>query len=899
MSLTAGKMLSHYRLVAKCGEGGMGVVWKAEDTVLDRTVAVKVLPEAVAKNPERRARLEREAKLLASLNHPNIAAIHGLEDENGVRFLVMEFVPGETLEEALRRGPFPADETLAVCRQIAEALEAAHESAVIHRDLKPANVVITPEGKVKVLDFGLAKAFETDRPAGGMSQSPTITTGGTKAGLVLGTAAYMSPEQARGKPLDRRTDIWSFGCVLFELFSGRAPFHGDTVSDTIAEILKQEPDWRVLPASAPQTIRKLIRRCLHKDPQRRLQHIGDARIEIEEVQSGESDPDKAAAPTRRGNRAILFGAAVLVAVAAFLGAWIDRAAFRSAGSISAKILEVVQAKRLTHDSGLSEGPTWSPDGRLLAFASNRSGNFEIYVRPIDGGQDVNITNHPAQEFQPAYSPDGKRVAFISTRSSRTGMIKIGSTAGIEIRTYGGDLWVTPTLGGQARRLAPDANFPTWLPDGRKIVYISGAEYRRSIIVIGADGGSPETILPSDASTWEILRVEVSPGGKWISFETLSEEIYLLPSGGGEARKIIDGLSHVWDPSGSRLFFLGRSSGGGNRIQTVRIDEDSGNITGTPRSLSLLTGLLRDLAISRDGTQLAGSGLEGSRNLTLLPLDEDGSAPSGPEEILTGGQVIDHEPNFSPDGRHIAFISNRLGPADLWVLDLETRKQDRLLLPGAGKEIQWPSFSPDGAQMSVTRFLPDGTAALWLVAVDGSQAEELLAPGTEISASSFSRDGKTILYSARIDGNYQVFSLDLASRETRQLTTSPGNKQLAYFSPDGRWITFPSNPHGPVQIWRMPAEGGPEEQLTTGEERNLHSFYSPDGKWLYFQPSHRNIYRMPADGGPAVPVTTFPESGLYLEEPLISPDGRYLAYCRSNSTSSLWLFTLKMIEKPEN
>jgi len=282
MTVERGQTLSHYRLIEKIGEGGMGVVWKAEDTVLGRTVAIKVLPEAFAQSSERRARLEREAKLLASLNHSNIATIHGLEESEGVRFLVMEFVPGENLAERLVRGSIPNDEALTLCRQIAEALEAAHAKGVIHRDLKPANVKVTPEGKVKVLDFGLAKAFESEGPSGDMSQSPTITTGGTRAGVLLGTGAYMSPEQARGKTLDKRTDIWSFGCILYEILTGKLTFPGETVSDTIAAVLTKEPEWSALPASTSIKIRDLLQRCLQKDSQQRLRDIGDARIEIGE-----------------------------------------------------------------------------------------------------------------------------------------------------------------------------------------------------------------------------------------------------------------------------------------------------------------------------------------------------------------------------------------------------------------------------------------------------------------------------------------------------------------------------------------------------------------------------------------------------------------------------------------
>ncbi len=278
-----GKTLSHYKVLEKIGQGGMGEVYRAEDTNLSREVAIKVLPEQFTQDPQRLARFEREAKLLASLNHPNIAAIHSFEHADEVHFLVLELVEGETLAERVAKGPVPVEEALEVCRQIAEGVEAAHEKGVIHRDLKPANVKVTPEGKVKILDFGLAKAFEAEPPVTDISQSPTLTEEMTRAGVILGTAAYMSPEQAKGKPVDKRADIFAFGAVLYELLTGKRAFGGETITETLASILKSEPDWEKLPENTPWNIRTLLRRCLHKETNRRLQHIGDVRIEIEEA----------------------------------------------------------------------------------------------------------------------------------------------------------------------------------------------------------------------------------------------------------------------------------------------------------------------------------------------------------------------------------------------------------------------------------------------------------------------------------------------------------------------------------------------------------------------------------------------------------------------------------------
>jgi serine/threonine protein kinase len=315
MTLVAGTRLGPYELVGAIGAGGMGEVYRARDTKLNRDVALKILPDIFAADPERLARFQREAQVLASLNHPNIGAIYGLEESNGVRALVMELVEGPTLAARIATGPIPLAEVLPIARQIADALEAAHEQGIIHRDLKPANIKVREDGTVKVLDFGLAKAME---PAAGsspsVSQSPTFTTPAvTEAGMILGTAAYMSPEQARGKTIDKRTDVWAFACVLFEMLIGRAIFTGETISDTIAAILEREPEWGALPAETPAGIRQLMQRCLDKDPRRRLRDIGDARIEIDDVQSG-SQPDGRVAQVPAGSRRRLAWASTLAAI---------------------------------------------------------------------------------------------------------------------------------------------------------------------------------------------------------------------------------------------------------------------------------------------------------------------------------------------------------------------------------------------------------------------------------------------------------------------------------------------------------------------------------------------------------------------------------------------------------
>jgi Tol biopolymer transport system component len=905
MSVTAGARLGPYEILSALGSGGMGEVYRATDPRLRRDVAIKVLPAGLSADPERLHRFEQEARAAAALNHPNILTVHEIGTHGGQPYVVSELLDGQTLRDALGHGALAVKKAIEYASQICQGLAAAHEKGIVHRDLKPENVFVTNDGRIKILDFGLAKLTEVAVAGAGATMMATRTAD-TTPGVVMGTLGYMSPEQVRGQAVDHRSDIFSFGSMLYEMLSGVRAFTGDTAADTIGAILGTDPpELTIGRGSTSSGLERIVRHCLEKLPGRRFQSASDVAFALESVTATTEWPvPTAPAPDRRVRWTAPLVLTATAVVAAMIGAAGMLWTARRGAPASADHKSLVEVARLTHDIGFSEWPSWAPDGTVFAFSSNRSGNFEIYVRRVESGQDVNITNEPADDVQPAFSPDGTAIAFVSTRSSRTRLIKTGSSAAatFEFRTYGGDIWVTPALGGRARRVAEDGNFPVWRPDGRAIAYVSGSESHRAILEVPADGGERKPLLASSASNWEITRVRYSPDGRWLTFETTDRKILALSTVGGPPQELLRGRSHAWDPTGQRVFYINDEPASGTRLLSADINTHHGTLSATSSPVGLVTGWLQDLSISSDGRRLLASEVQESLNLTRLPLAAGGGRPAGPEEELsTSGQVRDGYASVSPDGRRILLASTRLGEQELWTLDLASRAWERVQMPQKACGVYQGSWAPDGQHVAASCYLPDGTFSVWLIALDGSGTKKLVSLRRALSLGSnaceFSPDGGSLLYSYVNDGFNQLFILDVSSGSERQLTTSRSDKYDGRWSPDGRWIIFPSNAGGSLQVWKVSAQGGEERALTSGFERMRHVFYSPDGRWIYVQPSHRNIFRLPEEGGPLQRVTNFPESGLFLEEPTISPDGKFLVYARSRGGSSLWLLTLGTMRAP--
>jgi len=566
MPLQPGTKVGSHEILALLGQGGMGEVYRARDVKLNRDVAIKVLPAHLANDPERLSRLRREAQILASLNHPHIAHIHGLEDANGVPALVLELVEGSTLADRLAHGALPRSDAIDVARQIADGLEAAHEKGVIHRDLKPANVKITPDGTVKLLDFGLAKAVSEDRSEPDL---PTVTSANTEAGVVLGTAAYMSPEQARGRLVDKRTDVWAFGCVLFEMLSGRRPFAGDTLSDTLAGILTREPDWSRLPDDLPTNLTVLLRRCLEKDVKHRLRDIGDARIELDDAKSAPADHIARAQPaavTRRTAIAALAGAA---AGAAATGAWtFGRSTTASPRQLTRFALTMPEGE--VHRSSFNSRLGISRTGRLLAFNTVTGAGPRLYVRSL-GNLDARLVKEAAGGFAPFFSPDERSLGFIAAAGIRKAALSGG--APLTVCT------VQPGFGGA-----------TWADDDT--IYLV-AETPGGLLRVPAGGGQPTELAPIDAAGGDFMFKfpHALPGGKAVLMTVVSAaidsfddaSIVAVSVHGGKRKVLVEGGTFPRYAAGHLLYARNGA------ILAVRFDPERLEVTGQPTTV--LEGIL--------------------------------------------------------------------------------------------------------------------------------------------------------------------------------------------------------------------------------------------------------------------------------------------------------------------
>ncbi|MDZ4805762.1 MAG: protein kinase, partial [Candidatus Eisenbacteria bacterium] len=796
MTFTPGTRLGPYEIVAPLGAGGMGEVFRARDTRLGREVAIKALPVAFAQEPERLARFEREARILASLSHPNIAGILGLEEVGGARYLVLELVEGETLAARLSRGALPLDETLEAAKQIAAGVEAAHESGVVHRDLKPGNIMLTSSGAVKVLDFGLARTGATDRSGSdlGLSASPTMTYAATQAGVILGTAAYMSPEQARGKSVDRRTDIWSFGCIVFECLTGRVLFQGETVSDLIASILQREPDWDALPQNTPPRLRELLARCLRKDARERLRDIGDARLQLSEVFA--MAPDMASAgPTSRRAPAWAW---LLVGVAGVALGLV------AGGRLGGPLEPPASVRRFTIPADQFKGeffnhPSLSPDGRRVVFGNGS----QLWIRELARFESVVVPGTEGASM-PFWSPDGSKLGFAKENK----------------------LWIA-TL--SESKVIPLTEIPgagvcvgaTWGRDGKIVM----ALFRGGLYEVSALGGELRLILAPDSTEVDFHLPDRLGDGEWIittgHAKVGPHPIVLVSPRDGSRKNLgkFEGLNNVvYSATGHLLLNI---QSGRSQIMAIPFSDAKREITGEP-FLVAAGGAFPSVSIDGVLTYI----LSASHNLReLVWLGRDGRI----EQVAGPPQRGLDLPALSPDGASVALVAYEKDNSDIWLQDL-ARGTRRRLVSGPGDE-DFPTWSDQGRQLVYGEH-GNVEPILMEISVDGSDVPRSL--GTAGSWPTFSPDGRTIVFNRDISGQEVLWRLDrVAGAEPIRLTTSPTtNENAPTFSPDGRWLAYMSDESGEDRTFvrRFP-DGAEKQQVSLGVGE--FPFWSRDGQALYY------------------------------------------------------------------
>jgi eukaryotic-like serine/threonine-protein kinase len=816
-----GKTISHYRISLKLGQGGMGEVFEAHDTSLDRQVALKFLPDEFSGDFERLARFKREAKLLASLSHPNIAAILGLEQSDSKSFLVLELVEGETLAQRIAKGQLPCEEALDICGQIAEGLEAAHEKGIIHRDLKPANIMITPGGKVKILDFGLARAPRDQESAEVHSHSPTIPDDKTRPGAVFGTAAYMSPEQAKGKTVDKRTDIWAFGCVLYECLTGKSPFQAETVAEIIAAVLKNDPDWGTLPAGTPASIRTQLQRCLQKDPSLRLRDIGDALIEIARpaIQPSETIP----APRRFSFRWLAVGAPLMLVVGIVTGLALIKYFHQAPPALAVKsIIKVEPGQQLVQ---ARTAIAVANDGRFIIYNTSPENpgplaGPQIYLRRMDQMNAAPVVGTEGG-LCPFLSPDDRWIGFWKDRK----LMKVPAAGGMPVK-----------LCDAAMLFGAD-----WGTDDT-ILFTAGED--GGLSRIPAEGGQPEVLTTPDKAKGEFSHrlPHRLPNGKGVLF-TITEPWDLQPR-----LALLDLQTRKWheimkDAADGRclrtghLIFLRQGT-----LMAVAFDLDRLKIQGQAAPVvanvmqamnynnTFLDAAAGQYSVSDSGWLVyATGGIQPDKNNSLVHVDQKG----GIQPALDFKAFFVNS-RFSPDGRRIAYQTAGR-EWRVWIYDLMRGITSRLTGEGRSTNVAW---TPDGKNL-VFGWSKSGLDNLYRQVADGSSPMERLTESNhEQNPGSFTPDGSTLFFvEVKSQTDSDILLLDMKSRRVTPFLNSKAWEGWPEISPDGRWLAYASSESGRNEVWvrPFPSQGG---RWQISKDGGREPIWSKNGRQLFYRKANQ-------------------------------------------------------------
>ena len=828
MQIKAGTRIGSYEVVGELGAGGMGHVYRAVDSRLGREVAIKALPQALARDEQATARFEREARFLASLNHPNIAAIYEIEEQDGERFLVLELVRGETLDGKLaREGRLPVADTIRIAIEIATGLEAAHEAGIVHRDLKPANVRITPDGHVKLLDFGIAKSVEA--APSDLSRAQTMHNTLTGEGRTIGTPAYMSPEQISGAEVDKRTDVWAFGCLLYEMLTGRRAFAGNTYLELADAVRSSSPAWQALPAETPERLQRLLTRCLRKEPRERLHDIADARLELEEIR-GES--------VTTGNRPSLLKRFVLpTALAALVLAVIGGALWKTKSGTAPSASPVQRLTQMTSAEGSEEFPSWARDGKSIVYTAEVGGIRKLFVRR-DGASDAEqLTRGEFDDLQPAFSADGSHVLFVRGRAAGR-RLEPGDVFG-SYESGSGDVWSLDVKSKRETRLVEHAFSPALSPDGNSIAIDASFAGPRRIWIVDSNGLNPQQLTTESSEAVVHILPRWSPDGKWIVYQRIERTKFEIAAVNVATRQSVAvandnyrKIQPVWSPSGNFIYFSS-DRGGGMNVWRVRVDANA-KTSGAPQQITTGAGQDVQIALAPDGKRLAYATLQQNADLWRMPMHPDGTLAGAPEQLIATTRE-DSRGEWSPDGSSIAFNSDRTGDMTIWIASIADRAA-RQITRGAGGDFQ-PTWSPDGKEIA--------------------------------------------FFSSR-SGNADIWKTSAETGSLRQLTTSRSLDINPFFSPDGTQIVYQSDASGRLELWMMRADGSAQHQLTSIGVSGHFMRWLSDG-YIYFRSPGNGLMRVKPDGGE--PELANKEAGAHLS---FSPDGS--KFIDVTGHQILWLYT---------